>query len=490
MIEAEARIAGTPLTFALETPRTAVLAASNALVKRLALLALALTVAGAALAWGIGRRVAKPIVVLTDAAESVARGDYATRVPSGGPEEVARLAASFNEMSGRIGEALSQIEQREAEFRALADAIPQLAWMADANGHVFWYNHRWYEYTGTTADEMANGGWAAVHDPASLPLVERKWRDAVQHGQRLEIEHTLRRADGTPRWFLTRVEPLVGRDGKVVRWFGTNTDIQTLREARESAQTASRAKSDFLATMSHELRTPLNAIGGYVELLDLELRGPVTDAQRRDFVRIRTNQQHLLGLISSVLDLSRIESGRVKYELEPIGVDAMLAGLDALVGPQAASKQLSLEYMPAPPDLVVTADGEKLRQILLNLLSNAIRNTPSGGRISMQASGVETAIDISVRDSGPGIPLDKQEAIFEPFVQLDRSLTQLREGVGLGLSISRDLARGMGGSLTVVSTPGEGACFTVSLPRGADEILDARLTGERPAGQPRAAEAT
>jgi signal transduction histidine kinase len=337
---------------------------------------------------------------------------------------------------------------------------------------------------------MANGGWAAVHDPASLPLVERKWRDAVQHGQRLEIEHTLRRADGTPRWFLTRVEPLVGRDGKVVRWFGTNTDIQTLREARESAQTASRAKSDFLATMSHELRTPLNAIGGYVELLDLELRGPVTDAQRRDFVRIRTNQQHLLGLISSVLDLSRIESGRVKYELEPIGVDAMLAGLDALVGPQAASKQLSLEYMPAPPDLVVTADGEKLRQILLNLLSNAIRNTPSGGRISMQASGVETAIDISVRDSGPGIPLDKQEAIFEPFVQLDRSLTQLREGVGLGLSISRDLARGMGGSLTVVSTPGEGACFTVSLPRGADEILDARLTGERPAGQPRAAEAT
>jgi signal transduction histidine kinase len=207
----------------------------------------------------------------------------------------------------------------------------------------------------------------------------------------------------------------------------------------------------------------------------------VTAAQHRDLVRIRTNQQHLLGLIGGVLDFSRIESGRIAYDLAPVAVDQLLGGLDVLIGPQAESKALALEYPGAAPDLVVIADREKLRQILLNLLSNAIRNTPSGGHITMTALARDSTVEMSVRDTGPGIPLDKQSVIFEPFVQLDRSLTQTREGVGLGLSISRDLAMGMGGKLTVESTQGAGACFTVSLPRGRDDLLPLQQTAERSA---------
>ena len=244
---------------------------------------------------------------------------------------------------------------------------------------------------------------------------------------------------------------------------------------RLQAEAASRAKSDFLRVMSHELRTPLNAIGGYTELMELELRGPITEEQRRDLGRIRASQQHLLGLISGVLDLSRIESGRVAYQLESIALDPFLAAIDDLVGPQATAKFVTLEYTPAEPGLAVRADAEKLRQIMLNLISNAIRHTPANGRIDLTAAAASpTMVAIAVADTGAGIAADARERIFEPFVQLDRTLTSLHEGLGLGLSISRDLARGMGGDLTVDSRLGEGARFTLSLPRA--EIMSGRET--------------
>jgi signal transduction histidine kinase len=234
--------------------------------------------------------------------------------------------------------------------------------------------------------------------------------------------------------------------------------------------------------MSHELRTPLNAIGGYAELMELELRGPLTEAQRRDLERIRASQEHLLGLISSVLDLSRIESGQLSYLVAPMLLDDFLSGLDALVAPQAEAKSLTLAHVRAGERLAVMADREKLRQILLNLLSNAIRYTAPGGRITLAATlSSDDMVAISVSDTGVGIPEDAAARIFEPFVQLDRTLTNVRDGIGLGLAINRDLAHGMGGELSLASVVGEGSCFTLTLPRAdPDEARAIAFTGELP----------
>ncbi|HET7621487.1 MAG TPA: ATP-binding protein [Gemmatimonadaceae bacterium] len=465
VIYADERIPGTPLALAMEVPRTAVIQRATTSVRRLAMVSAALTFLGALVAWLIGKRVARPLRELTAAAESVARGDYTTRVPADGNEEVSRLAASFNNMATQVGESRALLEAREAELRTLANTMPQIAWMADSEGKATWFNERWYEYTGfTSAQDSPTIGAMAV-DPELLPELGRAWEASRRSGTPFEMETRLRGKDGTFRWFLTRIAPVRTRDGSVARWFGTSTDIQVLREAREAAEAGNRAKSDFLAAMSHELRTPLNAIGGYAELIDMGLRGPVSDEQRRDLARIRASQAHLLGLIGGLLDLSRIENGHVQYDIQSVGVAPMLADIEALVHPQAAAKAQHLSCHTRAPDLAVRADREKLRQVLLNLLSNAVRHSPVGATITVVAERRESdRVVIEVSDTGPGIPPERQQAIFEPFVQLDRSFTKSTEGVGLGLAISRDLARGMGGDITVRSTPGEGACFALSLP--------------------------
>ena len=363
LIMNEERIGSTPIIIGMSIPERAVVSRALSPVRTIMALSVVLLIIGGLAAWAIGRRIAKPLNDVTRAAEAIATGDFAARVPEQGDPEIRRLARSFNHMATEIGESRRALEQQTREARI-----------------------------------------------------------------------------------------------------------------------ANNAKSDFLTTMSHELRTPLNAIGGYVELLEMELRGPLTAAQKRDLERIRASQQHLLGLISGVLDLARVEAGKVTYDIDSIALEPFLAGLDALIAPQAAAKQVTLDYVPCAPELAVLADREKLRQILLNLLSNAIRHTPAGGRVTLSAEPAGTRVHIAVHDTGPGIPADKHEEIFEPFVQLDRSLAQPREGLGLGLAISRDLARGMSGDLAVDPGATPGARFLVTLERGSASSARAfSLSGEMPA---------
>ncbi|MEP6617840.1 MAG: ATP-binding protein [bacterium] len=231
------------------------------------------------------------------------------------------------------------------------------------------------------------------------------------------------------------------------------------------AQAASRAKSDFLATMSHELRTPLNAIAGYAELLAMGVRGPVTDEQKRDLARIRQNQQHLLEIITDILNFSRMEAGHTRYDLHPMRLADVLERMEGVIEPQARVRDIIYEYQPPADGVTVVADREKLEQVLINLLGNAVKFTPRGGTIALSADATATHVRIHVRDTGVGIAPEQLASIFEPFVQLEPALTRTAEGTGLGLAISRELTRGMKGELRAESTPGQGSVFTVELPR-------------------------
>jgi signal transduction histidine kinase len=234
--------------------------------------------------------------------------------------------------------------------------------------------------------------------------------------------------------------------------------------ARAEAETANRAKAEFLAAMSHELRTPLNAIGGYVDLLRMGIHGPVTEAQHEALERVGRNQRHLLTLINDILSHARLEAGHVEFDLRPLAASELLATVEPLVSPQAQARGVAYTARRCPPELRLHADEERTRQILLNLVGNAIKFTGPGGWVVLSCEADAEWVRVQVRDNGRGIPADKLDAIFDPFMQVGRSLNHPEEGVGLGLAISRDLARGMGGDLTVESAPGTGSVFTLRLP--------------------------
>jgi len=252
--------------------------------------------------------------------------------------------------------------------------------------------------------------------------------------------------------------------------------------ARREADEANRAKSDFLAAMSHELRTPLNAIIGYAQLLDVGIRGAINEAQHGDLSRIQRSSQHLLGLITDILNYAKLESGRIQYEIEPTPLGDALKSVEELIAPLAAAKRIACDVRADCPDMRVCADPEKLRQILINLLSNAIKYTDDGGHVSVRCRADDEHVLIDVSDTGVGIPADRLDAIFEPFVQVERAYTGQRQGTGLGLSISRDLAEGMGGELAVRSELGKGSTFTIRLRADRRGTPRASEDADRPKG--------
>jgi PAS domain S-box-containing protein len=313
-----------------------------------------------------------------------------------------------------------------------------------------------------------------VH-PDDREMVQAAVEQALRDREPFAFDHRIVWADGTVRTLNGRGRVIVDGEGRPVRMLGSGQDITdrkateaALLRAKEEAEAASRAKSDFLAVMSHELRTPLNAIGGYAELIELGVRGPVTPGQRQDLTRIQQSQRHLLTLIDEVLSYARMEAGAVSYAPRRVNVAERVGAAEAMVLPQASARGLTVERADCPPELTARADPERLQQILLNLLSNAVKFTQPGGRLGMRVDEADGRVAVRVWDTGVGIAPEKLQSAFEPFVQVGRALNNPRDGVGLGLAISRDLARGMGGDLVAESTPGAGSTFTLLLPRDAD----------------------
>ena len=378
-----------------------------------------------------------------------------------------------------LSERTTEVARASALLDAFLHAAPVGLAFFDPDFRFSRVNQRWAEIGGLPGRGVLGKTLGEVLPSLAVPLLS-SLRRALATGQAVnnEVSAPLPDAAGPVRSWRANAYPVdapfgttIGA-GLVMEEITTRKAYEQEREwllrraeaARREAETANHAKAEFLAVMSHELRTPLNAISGYVELLELGIRGPVTESQREDLRRIKRSQQHLLGLINDVLNYARLDAGHVHYDIAPVRLADALAMVEGMIAPQLQSKRLEFDFQPPPADVCVLADRDKLQQIVLNLIGNAIKFTASGGRIALTSAQRGDRVLISVRDTGIGIPADKLERIFEPFVQVERRLQTSQEGVGLGLSISRDLARGMGGELGVRSELGEGSEFVVELP--------------------------
>jgi PAS domain S-box-containing protein len=401
----------------------------------------------------------------------------ALRDPGGELVGFAKVTRNLTERRA-AEEAVRESEQR---FRLLVHSVRDYGiFMLDPDGRIASWNEGAQRIQGYSADEIIGRHFSTFYTEEDLaagkPAMELEV--ATREG-RYEEEGWRVRRDGTTFWSNVIITALRSEDGALVGFAKVTRDLTERRAAAERAladarrvgraEEANRTKSEFLAAMSHELRTPLNAIGGYVELIEMGIHGPVTEEQRKALERVQQSQRHLLSIITDLLNYSRIEAGQVTYAISTVPMHDVVDAVFPLLEPQAAGKDITLVHGPCQAGLDVHADRLKAQQIVLNLLSNAVKFTLAGGRVEVGCSAEADRVRVTVRDTGPGIPPEMQGAIFEPFIQLGRSLTSAHEGTGLGLAISRDLARAMGGDITVQSVVDEGSTFTLSLPSAASE---------------------
>ena len=353
---------------------------------------------------------------------------------------------------------------------------------------------------GDDATQIYNSAYCALmgakHPSVFGTPVTRSWPEGwhldwalynrARAGESVVVEDALvsvgRAGDSADASFTLAYSPVRDEHGVIAGVLVMAFETSTLAAAQRQAQAAIRAKADFLAIMSHELRTPLNAIGGYAELLNLGVRGPVTQEQRGDLDRITMSQQQLLEVINDVLAYTKLEAGILHFVVEDVPVDEVLARCTAFIGQDVRRKKLELRNVGGVTGLTARADGAKVEQIVIDLLRNAIKFTDPGGVVTVSCEAEEgDRVRITVSDTGHGIAASNLECIFQPFVQVDAKLTRAQDGTGLGLAISREMARRMGGDLTLVSKMGEGSTFTLTLACGRGIERDAESNGSGPA---------
>lgn len=365
-----------------------------------------------------------------------------------------------------------ELRESEARFRALADNIAQFAWMADEKGDIFWFNRRWFDYTGTTLAEAGGSGWQRVQHPDFVDRVTEGFRRRIERGEPWEDTFPLRGKDGAYRWFLSRAVPIRDQAGEVTRWFGTNTDVtdrrvaeEALRLAKEAAERASSAKDAFLAALSHELRTPLTPVLMVTQMLENETG--FSEEVRRDLRMIHRNVELEIRLIDDLLDLTRITRGKLQmhselFDLHQVVRDAVQIGCDDIF----SRKGLKVVFDLAATDMNMWGDVARLGQVFWNLIKNAVKFTPAGGTITLRSwNPAPGQIEVSVEDTGQGIEPEALPYIFGAFEQGGVHITRQFGGLGLGLAICRAVTELHGGRIMAQSKGrGHGAKFVVVLP--------------------------
>jgi PAS domain S-box-containing protein len=356
------------------------------------------------------------------------------------------------------------LRESERQFRAVVENMPGLAWTARSDGFVDYVNRRWFEYTGATAEMMEGWGWEAVHDPKVLPTVLERWKHSLATGEPFEMEYPLRGADGVFRWFLTRVQLLGDSQGGNVRWFGMATNVDEQQRHAAALRDALAARDTFLSVASHELRTPLTPLSLKLDMLAREARAELpspfagrvlghTESTRKQVTRLSS-------LVSDLLDVSRIASGRFTVEREPIDLAAVVREVVTRFEPQAhrAGSPLTLE---APENVETQSDRLRFDQVVTNLVDNAIKYG-DGKPIHVSLAREPGWAVLTVRDEGIGIDPGKLEVIFGRY---ERAVSERHYGgLGLGLYISRSVVEALGGTVSAESERGAGSAFEVRLP--------------------------
>ncbi|HUS24865.1 MAG TPA: PAS domain S-box protein [Candidatus Binatia bacterium] len=414
-----------------------------------------------------------------DAARWVSAVAYPRKDESGQLREVVLIHRDVT-AERRAGLALRDSEEK---FRLLAETLPQLAWMARPDGHIFWYNRRWYDYTGTHPADMEGWGWRAVHDPALLPQVMETWQRSLATGEPFEMVFPLRGADGVFRPFLTRTNPLRDASGAILYWFGTNTDISEMKRMEQALIEADRRKDEFLATLAHELRNPLAPIRNALQILALPGVEAPTQLHAREVMERQVH--HLTRLVDDLLDVSRVMRGKIELRREPVALATLVARAIETVQPLIDRQHHALDVRLGSDALHVDGDPERLVQVIANLLTNSAKYTPAGGRIAIEARAERGQIVLGVRDNGIGISPDVLPRVFELFVQGGQNSVRAASGLGVGLTLVKSIVEMHGGSVEAHSDgSGQGTLVSVRLPLVAAPVarISAAGAARLPAG--------
>lgn len=380
------------------------------------------------------------------------------------------------------------LRQSEARYRSLTIATSQAVWTTDALGQIVKDNLSWRVLTGQSEAASKDWGWLEAIHPEDRERTAKVWSEAVDTKSYYQIEHRVKVADGSYRYFLAKGVPLIDDEGNIQEWVGTHTDISdriamesALRRRAEELTEANRLKDEFLAVVSHELRSPLNAMLGWTSLLKSRQFDKATF--NRALETIERNARSQTHLIDDLLDISRIIRGQMRLEICPVNLIEVIEAAIDTIQPAASAKNISLQIKLDPIARDVAGDKERLQQIIWNLLSNAVKFTPNDGLIQVSLERCHNYIQIVVKDTGIGIEKEFIPQIFDRFRQADSSITRSYNGLGLGLSIAAHLTQLHGGTIGVES-PGleQGSTFTVKLPLlSASTILQEQniATGDR-----------